>query len=421
VDDVETRPTLGGGQVLVFDDLAPVSLRPYASVAPRDGEERRPFQVSDRKLTVNFAPNANCFVASKETRELQAGTRRVATTIEEFIPLENADDLLKQLVVRKAADILEQKPGQERNACYLTPITVPVGLYNFVRRLGKAKTIYTYAINPTEPDELIGNRARSELMREFDTGMALKALVQASPSADMKAAVKDRMVNELRRDSVRRSVFGYGKDGTMDSGAAMLGWQVMPGDDSLDDVSRGDRYLGPKQVPMTALVSLPAWWEKVEFDVVRSWIPRRGPPVQIPVKPGEHSTFTIELPTNFETLDALLFETADNGPVIIDWQIPRLAVRPCYPFSVTIIGRRLWRSTVVTLGSERASKVVVMPNMNGIIAEFRKVQMPTNVSDDPKPYAAPLTVWTSQGNAVLPKLIQFELPARMTAQNLECR
>jgi hypothetical protein len=222
--------------------------------------------------------------------------------------------------------------------------------------------------------------------------------------AGLKA--QEEIAKFLRFDTVQRSVFGYGEKAAQ----AKIGWQVLPRDQAPGEDEKP--YLAPKQIPMTALISLPAWWDKVTLTVNRAWIDGQGRVSRIdPGKPLP--SYSIDLPTNFETLDASLFANADTGPVLIDWQIPRLAVRPCQPFSVTLIGRRLWRSTVVTLAGERANRVVVMPNMNGIIATFDKAPRPGNLPDKddaaaPPDYYAQLTIWTSQGHVHLPRLIKVE-------------
>ena len=97
-----------------------------------------------------------------------------------------------------------------------------------------------------------------------------------------------------------------------------------------------------------------------------------------------------------------------------------VSVRPCLPFSVTLLGRRLWRSTVVTLAGERANRVLVMPNMNGIIATFDKAPLPGNLSENDQEYYAQLTVWTSQGHVHLPRLIKFEPPLPQYAGKETC-
>lgn len=437
VDDVESAD-LHRDQATPFNDMAPKSMSSYAIIAPRPLELNAPFQVSPRTLDLKFSLNEKCIrdvapkgnvfsavkgqplpdyvtaiVTAKDKKQLFTGTPEYAAAAR------YAPELLPN-VVAQVGEILGGAAANESESCYANGLTVamPMGLFNFVGRLRKATTIYTYAINPSEPDELIGNRARSELAREFDAGMALKALSQGMPSADVLVALKKDMVSDLRRDTVRRPVYGYGKDGTIESQGAMLGWQVMPLD--FDSTASKRSHLEPKQIPMTALVSLPAWWDRVEFEVKRVWVDRQGREVAIKDRSGETPRFAVEFPTNFETLDALLFDAADSGPVVVDWQIPQLLARPCARFSVTIIGRRLWRSTVVTLGSVRANRVTVMPNMNGIIAEFAELPIPPGAATKTaRPYFAPLTVWTSQGQATLPKLIEYASLERVP-ENLRC-
>jgi hypothetical protein len=52
------------------------------------------------------------------------------------------------------------------------------------------------------------------------------------------------------------------------------------------------------------------------------------------------------------------------------------------PGSLLIEGGRLWRSTEVTVGAQRATSIRVLPNMEAIIAEFRCVERPTTFMQD---------------------------------------
>jgi hypothetical protein len=78
-------------------------------------------------------------------------------------------------------------------------------------------------------------------------------------------------------------------------------------------------------------------------------------------------------------------------------------------------GGRLWRSTVVTLGGQRADQITVLPDMNAIVAEFNCVETPSSARGGP-PNAGqqaqsasdingtlypgvPVRVWTSEGVA----------------------
>jgi hypothetical protein len=56
-----------------------------------------------------------------------------------------------------------------------------------------------------------------------------------------------------------------------------------------------------------------------------------------------------------------------------------------------LLGRNLWRSSVVTLGNQTADRITVLPNMNGIIAHIDSVRKPPQTSQPV------LDVWTSEG------------------------
>jgi hypothetical protein len=68
----------------------------------------------------------------------------------------------------------------------------------------------------------------------------------------------------------------------------------------------------------------------------------------------------------------------------------------CQPATIVIPGIRLWRSTRVTLGSQRADRIEVLPNMEGIIAYFDEVLLP-RVDTGRSEGNVPLRVWTSEG------------------------
>ena len=97
-----------------------------------------------------------------------------------------------------------------------------------------------------------------------------------------------------------------------------------------------------------------------------------------------------------------------------------MVVTACRPASLLLPGRRLWRSAVVTLGSQVADEIQVLPNMRGIIAKFDQVEVPPGwphlepvVMDDNAVYAphkAPVTVWTSEGSSTLRRRAAIHVP-----------
>ena len=96
---------------------------------------------------------------------------------------------------------------------------------------------------------------------------------------------------------------------------------------------------------------------------------------------------------------------AKRQPKILDLFMGVVQVRACNRADILIPGLRLWRSTTVTLGSQRADRIVVLPNMHGIIATFNTIQIP-NVAPGPKRDAeTKLRVWTSQGMSFAKKTV----------------
>ncbi len=63
-----------------------------------------------------------------------------------------------------------------------------------------------------------------------------------------------------------------------------------------------------------------------------------------------------------------------------------------------IEGGDLWRSTMVTLGSQRASEILVLPNMRGIVATFERIERPSIPARRGRCQTeVPIRVWTSEG------------------------
>ena len=113
----------------------------------------------------------------------------------------------------------------------------------------------------------------------------------------------------------------------------------------------------------------------------------------------------IRVPTDFDALDSLLaFSGANRRPLVINDDVSPRVLRECAPAKVLIPGFRLWQSTLVTIGSQESDKITVLPNMEGIIAEFKTIpRIPSIPSigdagmEGLPPPDLPLRVWTSEG------------------------
>ena len=66
------------------------------------------------------------------------------------------------------------------------------------------------------------------------------------------------------------------------------------------------------------------------------------------------------------------FEIIQEPYLFMDQQTQLL--HASYKGDIVLKGGRLWRSTQVTLGSQKADRIIVLPNMEGILAHFDCVQ-----------------------------------------------
>jgi hypothetical protein len=132
----------------------------------------------------------------------------------------------------------------------------------------------------------------------------------------------------------------------------------------------------PTQKSELALVSVPAWADTLKLNVSVGWLDRNGKP-----RPDEQRDFDLEIavPPNLEAFDSIYREDAQVtlGPTIRDNEMdPWIYVRAGKETKILIPGSRLWRSASVTLGAQTAKRITVLPNMEGIIAEFDAVAPP---------------------------------------------
>jgi hypothetical protein len=157
----------------------------------------------------------------------------------------------------------------------------------------------------------------------------------------------------------------------------------------------------------------------VRLEVTTRWIGRDGtateetPVLEKPV---------VQLPADFEALEPLLLDIEQIGPELMDARLDPVLLTACEPGAILIPGRRLWRSTKVTLGHQQADSISVLPNMKGIIARFDRVRNPLSVPEEqklgkngqPHQIFRTVRVWTSQGSLTVPTPASIGIPVGST-------
>jgi hypothetical protein len=173
-------------------------------------------------------------------------------------------------------------------------------------------------------------------------------------------------------------------------GSAQFGWLISP----RHTVRNGQRHVQvqtPGQYPLSALISMPSWWSEITLEIMTSWVGKDGNRIGAP----SATKHAVDIPTDFEPLEGMLLGIEQLGPELMESRLDPILLTACRPGFIVIPGRRLWRSTRVTLGYQTADAIAVLPNMKGIIAKFVEVQNQESLSEAEERKASFTRVLTS--------------------------
>ena len=227
---------------------------------------------------------------------------------------------------------------------------------------------------------------------------------------------------------------GNGTDSPKDepylSRGAEFGWLIAPEKRWGDG---GGKWHPNRQYDLSAVISIPSWWRRVKLTVSTCWrklsdlenlgdeyIDRCGKwendGVNEGTGRGEGDSYFIKLPGDVgEVSRKLRIEVRDVPYILTQLYNSKFGQYVFFvgkPAKVVIEGGRLWRSTRVTMGTQPADEITVLPHMEGIVATFDCVRRPP-YSQMPEGLArtiysghrraravvhvGPLQVWTSEG------------------------
>jgi hypothetical protein len=277
---------------------------------------------------------------------------------------------------------------------------------------------------------------------------------------------------------IATDVIGFGQIAgrTTDNGAETnFGWILRP-------TRSVDGQWAPRHYRLSAVLSVPSWQKRLTFSIDACWVTpdearrigfdrvdhpqdicRAPPPVQVQAKPGSstgqelqqqstasragfiegvqngapaendrptmHREYVAELPRRVEEVtEKFRFDFIKApylDPAWLEQPKKDLALEAGRSGKLVIMGARLWRGTVVTVGGQPADKITVLPDMKGVVAEYDCVMPPPGMvgggsgtsntaavpispqparpAEDAKaarptvPISANMTVWTSEG------------------------
>jgi hypothetical protein len=276
-------------------------------------------------------------------------------------------------------------------------VSVPAGYFNFMRRVQGADS-YLYSLIPS------GSSTARVLSKSAKLRLGMPSAIENNATLEH---AQDLTVFDTEPKVLTFGSVGPHKDDPATADAIEFGWIAF------NDQDRA----GPETFSQTALISVPAWADEIKAEVSTSWIDDAGNPIF----EDQPRTFSIPMPSDYEIFDASLSDTASYRRPSIDKQLmlgENIGLRNGQRGSIIIPGARLWRSTVVTLGSQRADEIFVLPDMEGVIATFDPIAV--HFKEEECPIAVLPSVDKGQpAEATTPKTTP--LSTRLCKKNLTLR
>ncbi len=277
------------------------------------------------------------------------------------------------------------------------------GFVEFVGRVS-AYTSYAYSALPKQSSS-------SVVEQIVETNTADLSAPDVAGSQGFGGIFASNKVNQSS-SSLRSRVAAFGSaqpplDGVSEN--VLVGWIINPNASSTERHGKNLRTISES---VQAIVSVPAWWPHIHVRICKQWLNSSGTPLTQPVNgqlfvqganpekdrcfqtgpAGESAAIKVVLPNTQQDIENVAFDQDQRLPIIrkITCENTLEAGLPG-KISCLIAGRRLWRNTVVTAGVVENLKIRILPNMDGLIAEFPYM---SKIPDD-----CSIRVWTSEGVA----------------------
>jgi hypothetical protein len=281
--------------------------------------------------------------------------------------------------------------------------------------------LVAYSVSPKNQ----ATRVASSFNTQELLGILLnKPLEVATESAN--AGVESKRGKTERRDTVevQATVVSLGSShnyvGRSAPSNTDFGWAIIPRNED-------------SEFSLTAVISVPGWWRSALLVVTTCWMGRdqlkdfsnvQDTASLSDVRQGSIAPVTnkdlckvgtsissrselVRLPGSVEEVSRKLGFEVVQEPYLDDDQLAPQVLYAGYQGEILLTGGRLWRSTEVTLGSQRADRIIVLPNMTGIIAKFDCVVAQTGSRETPN--FVDVRVWTSEGATTsLPRLVEVK-------------
>lgn len=258
---------------------------------------------------------------------------------------------------------------------------------------------FVYAVTPTE---LAQTLAAEDLTRT--SLLAALRSAASSSGAEVDATVRGLNAFENRVEMRLRNpkVIGFVAEPESDRSTgeqekdyageqekryerARFGWIIRPRFAPLGEERSSRVRQMPGSYPLSAVISIPSWWQHLVIEVRTAWVDPNVDSVRAAFgthrngqcAPPNCSTHSLQIPGSVnEIKEKLKYEVRKQPYIDFDATPGGQSLEIGFLGQIVLQGGRLWRSTVVRMGHQQADRIIVLPDMNGIVAEFSCVEPP---------------------------------------------
>lgn len=294
-------------------------------------------------------------------------------------------------------------------------------LDEFCRKLLGSSESFTYAVTPKESVQRISDVASRREATQLSLALGLLLGSVNLDTLTEYAQATEGIFQAIRRQPL---VVGFTEAPTENTSTGetekldRFGWILGPR--FLITPQKDSYYFrhAPVQQSLSAIVSIPSWWDRATVIVEKYWLDEDGKRLN---EAGESldengkkeetgtMTYDIQLPRDLTGITAALLPNWRRSPVPISIGGYRLAIGRSG--RLVIRGFDLWRNPAVFLGSQQADRIDVLPNMEGIVAHFKSVEQPAGWADSDTSGEVPIYLWTSEGGTYVDKATLHRMKA----------
>ena len=272
-----------------------------------------------------------------------------------------------------------------------------------IERLNRFSEVYAYSVTPKSLSQRVSSTV--DIRDELQLLLSAKTGIATGDAATISNQFR-KHAEELQTVQQHAVVVGFarsrGARGADHPYETNFGWAIAP-----HLGANGEQEQVDGQYGLAAVISVPGWWRSINLKIKTCWTRRQD--LQIPLDKAEDVCLggtvqeqedIVRLPGVVSDISRKLGFEVVQEPYLSQDQIPQI-LEVGRPGDILLKGDRLWRSTDVTLGSQPASRINVLPDMEGIVAHFNCIHAQFGLGKDYSgpPIPVPVIVWTSEGRA----------------------